>query len=721
MFLLLYATYSPTQESSPEKEAKQIALDSTVIKGKNLSKEPLTSPRAINATMGQSSGANVPSFDLAPQGVSFGFKQDHSGLNYRGESPTQIKVQSPIALTSFSPKLNLGNQDRSQSTQNKLVTNSVANGDRVPSNSRYQLALNQISPNSTVASSQGASTVISTPSRELTGLDQAEIIKTLTGNLDRSRVALNPQDYELSLDVVQPSRPIAQSPQGMIATTPTTENSRKNSGLGQVVEGVEPANVQPPIESQKTPPADKVEEPAQASVNPEPKQKDVQSDTTILLEDVRPKPERLDRPSTIEEVSIDAIQPITLDQAIAIAVENNKNLQEGQLNLELARQQLKEALAAKYPQLTTQVDLTQTDSANTELSLARSAAFSGVTGVQDTTTRSLTGRVELTYNVLTGGRIPSQIRVAEERIKFNELDVDRLSEETYFEVSDAYYNLQDADAQVEIQQAAVEDAKQTLKDAQLLERAGLGTKFDTLRADVDLANANQELTLALASQKSAQQSLAQVLSIDENTKLTAADKIEKAATWEKSLEETLVLAYKNRAELDQFLAQRNINLEQKKIALSATKPQVSVFANYNYLDELDDSLNSANGYSVGARMQWSLFDGGAAKAQKNQQEINSEISETRFADQKNQVRLEVETAFYGLKANENNIQTATQALSLAEESLRLARLRFQAGVGTQTDVIQAQSELTSARGNLTRAIIDYNQSYNQLGRAVSRV
>ena len=59
------------------------------------------------------------------------------------------------------------------------------------------------------------------------------------------------------------------------------------------------------------------------------------------------------------------------------------------------------------------------------------------------------------------------------------------------------------------------------------------------------------------------------------------------------------------------------------------------------------------------------------------------------------------------------------AVTLAEESLRLARLRFQAGVGTQTDVIEAQSELTTARGNLLTAIIDYNQSFTQLQRAVT--
>lgn len=83
--------------------------------------------------------------------------------------------------------------------------------------------------------------------------------------------------------------------------------------------------------------------------------------------------------------------------------------------------------------------------------------------------------------------------------------------------------------------------------------------------------------------------------------------------------------------------------------------------------------------------------------------------------------MEVENAFYNLNANRDNIKTANDALGTSEESLRLARLRFQAGAGTQTEVIDAQTELTTARGNLLNAIIDYNQSYAELQRAVSNL
>jgi len=73
-------------------------------------------------------------------------------------------------------------------------------------------------------------------------------------------------------------------------------------------------------------------------------------------------------------------------------------------------------------------------------------------------------------------------------------------------------------------------------------------------------------------------------------------------------------------------------------------------------------------------------------------------------------------AFYQRKSNLDNVQTAECGLEQAKEALRLARLRFQSGVGTQTDVINAENDLTTAEGNRVTAILDYNRSLAQLER-----
>ena len=487
--------------------------------------------------------------------------------------------------------------------------------------------------------------------------------------------------------------------------------------------------------------------------------------------DLNPSANPLQFPTRPEEVEVEVVQPLTLEQAIAIALRNNQELQISRLNLQRAREQLREALADKYPNLDLLFDLTRADSAQGALqrqqqrestNLQREQLNQDVEQLQqqeqqlqqleqsgqdvtsgrqqldiqrrgldlqrqqlddnNTTTDVLSGTLELNYNIYTGGRRPAQIRAAERQVRFNELDVERLSEDTRLNVANDYYDLQNTDAQVNIERAAIEDATQTLRDAQLLEQAGLGTRFDALQAEVELANANQNLLLALANQNTARRQLSQTLNVGANVGLTSADAIEEAGTWGLTLPQTIVLAFQNRAELEQFLLQREINQDQREIALSEVRPQVSLFANYNVLNDLDNGdTGFADGYSAGARLQWRLFDGGAARARADQENTDAQIEEENFSNQRDQVRLEVEQAYFNLQANQENIRTSERAVELAEESLRLARLRFQAGVGTQTEVIDAQSALTQARGNFLNAIIDYNRSFNQLQRAVSNV
>ncbi len=145
------------------------------------------------------------------------------------------------------------------------------------------------------------------------------------------------------------------------------------------------------------------------------------------------------------------------------------------------------------------------------------------------------------------------------------------------------------------------------------------------------------------------------------------------------------------------------------------------FFNYDLLDDLDDNFDLVDGYSIGARMQWRIFDGGRALAQADRAKIQSQIAETNFANQRDQIRLAVEQAYYDLIANKKNIGTTSKNVERARENLRLARLRFQAGVGTQTEVIDAQRDLAQARGQNLEAINEYNIALNELQRAISNL
>ncbi len=439
-------------------------------------------------------------------------------------------------------------------------------------------------------------------------------------------------------------------------------------------------------------------------------------------EQLNPNTNPLRLPTDRNEVQVDEVVPITLEQAIKLARENNQTLKEARLNLNQAQAQLAEALGAEFPTLSLQTDLQRSTSATSEIRAnTANANFASPDGV----TSSLDATLQLDYNLYTGGQRSAQIRRAESQLQTQQLALEQAAEQLRFDVTDAYYAVQQADSQVEISQAAVADAEQSLRDAQLLEQAGLGTRFDVLQAEVDLANAEQNLTRAISQRRISRRQLVETLNLGQQIEVTAATPPEVAGTWELSLEESIIRAYQNRSELEQQLEQREIAQEDEVIALASIRPQVSLFTRYNVRDILDDGsgggTGTGDGLAIGAQLQWTLYDGGQARARAQQAKENAAIAENRFDQARNQIRREVEQAFYNLQANEQNIDTARVAVEQGQESLRLARLRFQAGVGTQTDVINAQSALTQARGNLLTAIIDYNRSLAALQRAVSNL
>ncbi|MEO1339905.1 MAG: TolC family protein [Cyanobacteria bacterium J06635_13] len=442
-------------------------------------------------------------------------------------------------------------------------------------------------------------------------------------------------------------------------------------------------------------------------------------DTTEL----NPNPDPLSRPTQANEVEVDPQKPITLQQAIALSLNNNRDVETARIQIEQSTAALREARAGLYPNLDFGSGLNYGDELFLDSVVEQAADRNLGTNLTDSTSANFEFNTDLTlgYDIYDGGFRGANIRSAEKELKTDELNLEVVIEQTRFETARDYYSLQNSDAQVEIEKAAVADATQTLRDAELLEEAGLGTRFDVLRAEVELAQARQRLNTAIANQSIARRQLAETLSIDHNSDLATADAIEEAGTWSLSLPESIIRAFSNRAELEQFLLQREISAAQRQIALSQIRPTISAAASYGVDDDFEDSFDISDRYTVGVSLQWRLFDGGAASAEARQAEKEIAIAETQFADQRNQIRFAVEQAYFGLESNQKNIGTATKEQELAEESLRLARLRFQAGVGTQTDVIEAQTDLTTARGNLLDSIINYNQSLIDLKRQVSRV
>ena len=450
---------------------------------------------------------------------------------------------------------------------------------------------------------------------------------------------------------------------------------------------------------------------------------------------LEPNPNPLLFPTKPEDVRIEQTESITLQQAIDLARRNSQVLQIADLQLQQSRSVVREQQAALYPDLNLQMGANRSVSAGGELGVRAQQRRldtlpnrpANTPNPQNFGNNSLNSTLELSYDIDLFGRRNANIRAAQEQLRIRELDVERQAEQLRFDTAEGYYNLQNSDGQVAIRQASVRNAQQSLRDAEALERAGVGTRFAVLQAQSNVANEQQQLSVARRDQRVAQRRLAEILNISQSANLTAADPVEQAGSWRLSLEESIVQAFKNRPELEQQLVQRDVSKQQRRSIQAGRLPQLSVAAAYNVLGQDPDDPNPfaargwAGGYSIRANLTWSIFDGGAARARVKQRDADIAIAESRFDQLRNQVRREVEQAYFGLESSFENIETSEAGVLQSREALRLARLRFQAGVGTQTDVIQAETDLTRAERNRLSAIVTYNLGLSSLQRAVSNL
>lgn len=443
-------------------------------------------------------------------------------------------------------------------------------------------------------------------------------------------------------------------------------------------------------------------------------------------------------PTKPEEVKLQGVRSLTLTEAIELAERNNRDLDVSRLQVQQQQAALRESQATLYPTLDLQSNVNRSLSAGGTISIKAAQADAITQFGSEASARSLSPQsfqrniasestswdtsLQLNYDLYTSGANAARRRIAAGNLRAAELAMERVREQLRLDVTGQYYDLQDSNEQVNINEQSVRNSEQSLKDASAQERAGLGTRFDVLRSEVQLANNQQQLTNSLANEEVNRRRIAQTLSLPEFITVSAADPIRPVGNWKMSLEETIVTAYKERVELEEQLVQRDISEAGRQQALSALGPRIQLQAKYDLLKIFEQPVSEpSSGYSLAAVATWRLFDGGTARSQAQQQNISKQIAETRFTQSRNNIRFQVEQSYATLTSSGKNIETTTKALGQACEARRLAKLRFDAGVGTQTDVLNAETDLTRSAGSRVTAILNYNRSIAQLLRAVSNV
>ena len=335
--------------------------------------------------------------------------------------------------------------------------------------------------------------------------------------------------------------------------------------------------------------------------------------------------------------------------------------------------------------------------------------------------------IQIVQSIYTGGKMVAAVRAARLTREQSLLQYQTVVQDTLLSTRLAYYDVLLAGQQIVVHEASVELLSKELEDQQSRYNAGTVPHFNVLRAEVAVANERPALIRARNDYRIAKNNLANLLGYNlprdiwEDIPLHLSDKLE-AQPYRIDLPQAIEEALANRTELAALRKTEALQRENVVSARSGYQPTVQVFAGYGWYNaqytppvDLDHDIH---GWNAGAQLSWDIFDGMLTRGKVAQAQALYEKSKTDVEDMGRQIELEVRTAYSQFVEAQEVLDSQKTVQAEAEEALREAEARAEAGTGTQLDVLDAQTSLTQARTTEIQALHDYATARARLERAI---
>ena len=326
--------------------------------------------------------------------------------------------------------------------------------------------------------------------------------------------------------------------------------------------------------------------------------------------------------------------------------------------------------------------------------------------------------IEASIPLYTGGQLSGSIKQAKAGYKSALVGVQKSYNDMRAIVTNGYFMVLQADDMQVLSKESVVRLEEHLKNVKAQYDVGVVAKVDVLRSEVELANAQQNLIKAENAYDLAEANFNKIIGLPLETNLFLEDTLS-YVPYDKDLNYCLEYASKNRPELEQAKQGVQAARGQVRAARSGYQPQISAFATQNW-DTKDGhwAADEESTWSAGVNVSLTIFDTGVTRSKAHAAEAKYFSAEETYRDTIDAVMLDVRSQYLNLREAEKRISTTEVAVSQAEEDYRIAQLRYQAGVGTNTDVLDAQVALTNAQTNYLQSVYDYNISKTNLENAI---
>lgn len=312
--------------------------------------------------------------------------------------------------------------------------------------------------------------------------------------------------------------------------------------------------------------------------------------------------------------------------------------------------------------------------------------------------------------IFTGGELQGQIGQA----KANYRSMLSAEEQAYNEMKETattgYFNMLNATNMKALRQESVDRLQAHLDNVIAQYNVGIVARADVLRSEVELANAQQNYITASNEYDVAEATLNNIIGTPLGTTLLLKDRLQ-YEPYENDMAYCLAYSEQHRPELKQ--AEYAIDSAEAAlvVARSGHMPKVYANASNNWGGNGSDwPGDDDENWSVGVTASMNVFDSGVTWSKIHAAQENLAKAKEAQRQIKDNVELEVRTDYLNLREAEKRITTTQVAVASAEEDYHIAVVRYQAGVGTNIDVMDAQEALTQAKTNYYQALYNYNTS-----------
>jgi len=398
---------------------------------------------------------------------------------------------------------------------------------------------------------------------------------------------------------------------------------------------------------------------------------------------------------------------ISLDQAIEIALKQNKSILVAKLNVKKAESQVVEAYGTAMPSLNVSAGF------NHNIQLPVFFFPAGPNGevapirVGQTNVYSMTAQVQ---QILFNGAVITAIQSSKLYTDAATAQLDAAIAEVVTETKKKYFQALAASAYYTVASSTLDNINKTRQTITALFNEGLVAEFDKIRADVAVANVEPLVIEAESGRYAAQAALQTYLSMDlADTLVVSAEDLPEVAEIP-VIDDALKLALASNYDLQALTLQ--IELAKKMIDVQSSDyyPTLAAFGQWQQQGQSDsfNDFRSATSSLVGLNFSMNLFNGLRTKAKVEQSQIDVASAMERKSQITDLIKLQTRTVINQLASAKARINAQKSSVSQAQRGYEISQIRYKEGTGNILEISDAETALSRAQVNEISARLDYH-------------